>query len=178
MTPIRTTPIFVRKWTSEEIRRQKISKSMKAYRELNPVSEDSKRRMSVSQTGRKMSEAAKQKMSLAKLGKKRAPFTEEARKNMSLAQKGKKASDETRAKLSKARKGKKLSPETRKKMSITRQRKVEEERKMKEVQRQLVERKEENYPEWELFLGQHYMGILSYEKSPPLDQSYNLETPI
>lgn len=94
----------------------------------NSWSEESKRKISKTQKGRKVSEETKQKMKghvfsdehkeklrQSKLGKKRKLFTEEHRKNLSKARKGRKLSEEHKEKLRNISSSKR--PEVRQKMS-------------------------------------------------------------
>lgn len=81
-------------------------------------SEETKRKMSVIQKGKKLTEKHKMKISMAHKGKK---LSEEAKTKISIAHKGKNRlpfSKETKRKMFIANKGKKLSTETKEKMSI------------------------------------------------------------
>lgn len=82
--------------------------------ESNNHSEETKRKISESNKGRKISEEHKKKIREAN---KSRIFSEEARKKISDANKGRPVSEETKMKLSKANKGKTMSKEARKKMS-------------------------------------------------------------
>ncbi len=111
--PARITPIGHK--ISEETKR-KISEANKGKKR----SEETKRKMSLSKQN--MSEETKRKMSEANKGKKRS---EETKRKMSKAKKGRaspligrKLPEETKRKMSEAEKGKKRSEETRRKMSI------------------------------------------------------------
>ena len=85
------------------------------------LSEETRKKLSEWNKGKKLSEETKQKISEWKKGKttwnKGKKLSEETKKKMSEAQKGKKLSEETRKKMSEAQKGKKFSEETRIKMS-------------------------------------------------------------
>jgi uncharacterized protein YcfL len=93
-------------------------------------SEESKRKMSLANKGKKVSDETRIKLSLALSGSKNPQFgkkvSDETRMKLSLAlsgknhpQFGKKLSDETRMKLSLANKGKNLSDETKMKISLS-----------------------------------------------------------
>ena len=84
-------------------------------------SEESKKKMSISQTGRKHTEETKRKMSEAHSGRKK---TKEARRKMSIAHTGKKLSEEHKRKVGEAHRGKnngfygkKHTEESKRKMS-------------------------------------------------------------
>ena len=74
-------------------------------------SEESKRKLSEANKGKKLSEETKKKMSEAKKGKNHPMYgkkvSDETKRKMSEANKGKKFSEETKRKLSEANKGKK-----------------------------------------------------------------------
>ena len=98
-------------------------------------SEETKNKMSASQTGKKMSEEAKNKMSIFQTGKK---ITQEQKNKLKIINTGKKHTLESRQKISDAQQGKikkrgyQLSEETKNKMSISATgRKLSEEAKRK-----------------------------------------------
>jgi group I intron endonuclease len=94
--------------------------------------EETRKRMSLAQLGKKHTEESKEKMRLNNLGKKLTQETKdkigaahkgkktgaETKKKMSLAQIGKKHSAETRKKISEVQKGKKVSDETKEKIRV------------------------------------------------------------
>jgi group I intron endonuclease len=80
-------------------------------------SDETRKKQSEAQTGRKHSDEHRRKNSEANKGKK---LSEEHIRKVAEANKGKKRSEDTRKKNSEARKGKKASEETRKKMSEAR----------------------------------------------------------
>jgi hypothetical protein len=93
------------------------------------VSDETKKRMSEAQKGKKHSEETRRKISEAN---KRENLSEETRRKMSKSQKGKILSDEHRLKISESIKGQKRSLETRRKMSdANKGRKVSEETRKK-----------------------------------------------
>ena len=94
---------------SEETKK-KISEANKGRK----VSEETREKLSKAGKGRKVSEEHKKRISKANKDRK---HNEEERKKQSEAQKGRKVSEETREKLSKAGKGKHHSEETKKKIS-------------------------------------------------------------
>lgn len=89
-----------------------------------PVSEDTKKKISIARRGVKLSEETKRKMSNFWRGKPR-PYlkgkhlSEETRRKISKANKGKHPTEETRMKLSESHKGKRFSEDIRKTMSQT-----------------------------------------------------------
>ena len=98
---------------SEETRR-KLSEANKGKK----ASEESKRKMSEARKGRKLSEEAKKKIGEVHKGRK---LSEEAKKKIGEVQKGKKKhSEESRKKISEFNKGKLTSEETKQKMSEAR----------------------------------------------------------
>ena len=83
---------------------------------FNCISEETRKKMSEWQIGRKMSNEAKEKMSISA---KKKFLDADFRKKHSERSKGKIISEETRLKISKANKGKKLSQETKDKIRKT-----------------------------------------------------------
>lgn len=85
------------------------------------LSEETKKKLSETNTGKKLSEKTKKKMSEAKFGKNNGMYgkhhSEETKKKISEAKKGKRHSEETKKKMSELHKGKHLSEEIKKKMS-------------------------------------------------------------
>jgi group I intron endonuclease len=81
----------------------------------SPISEETRKKLSLAQTGKKLSEETKRKMSVARTGKK---SSDESRLRMSKAQKGRKVSDETRKKISLVGRGRIFSEEARKNISL------------------------------------------------------------
>lgn len=77
------------------------------------ASEETRKKMSLKQSGKKLSEEHKQKISLANIGRKQ---TEHAKQVASLTHKGKTISQEHRQKSSIANKGRKISEEHRQKL--------------------------------------------------------------
>ena len=81
----------------------------------NKISEETRNKISIAQTGKEFSEKTRIKLSIAKIGKE---FSEEHCKNISIAKKN--CSEETKNKLKVAAIGRTFSEETRKKMGISR----------------------------------------------------------
>jgi hypothetical protein len=81
------------------------------------ISEETKKKISKANEGKKHTKKTRKKMSKSRMGKK---LSEEVKMNMSMAFKGRKVSEETKKKISKAHKGKKHTEESKKKMSISR----------------------------------------------------------
>ena len=79
-----------------------------------PMSDETRRKLSEAQRGKKHSDESKRQISEGNAGKKRS---DESRHKMSESKKGNKASEETKRKLSKAQKGRQHTDETRRKMS-------------------------------------------------------------
>ena len=77
-------------------------------------SEETKRRISESNKGRKASEETKRRLSESMKGRK---FSEETIRRMSESKKGRKLSEETKRKMSESKKGRKVSEETKKRIS-------------------------------------------------------------
>lgn len=92
------------KKASEETR-QKISKAVKG-RKRNPHSEESKKKMSLSHTGKRASEETKKKLSVMRMGRKQTP---QAIEKLRAFLKGRSKSKEHRLNLAKSREGMKLS---------------------------------------------------------------------
>lgn len=80
------------------------------------ISDETRRKMSVAQKGKKISQEHIVKLKLINTGRK---HTDEARLKMSSYQKGKIISEETKLKMSEVAKGRKLSEETKLKMCIS-----------------------------------------------------------
>lgn len=78
------------------------------------ISEETKRKISEANRGRRHSEETKRKLSELNIGKK---LSDEVRKNMSKAQKGRKHTEETRKKIAGSIKGTQCSKETKRKIS-------------------------------------------------------------
>ena len=83
-------------------------------------SEETRRKISESNTGKKHSAETCRKLSEAHKGKKRSPHSAETRRKISESNTGKKRSAEERLKNSESQKGRKHSAETRRKMSEVR----------------------------------------------------------
>lgn len=83
-----------------------VKNNLKARSHYKP-SEETKKKIALSLTGKKHSAESKRKMSLSRTGKKGTPWTEEQRKKLIASKKGKKLSEEHRKKLSKAKIGNK-----------------------------------------------------------------------
>ncbi len=88
--------------------REKISAKNKG-KHRSPKSDETKKRMSEAQRGRRPSEEARRKMSEAV----RPPITEETRRKISETSRGRRLSEETRAKMSAAKKGRRMTQEQR-----------------------------------------------------------------
>jgi group I intron endonuclease len=99
------------KHRSEETRR-KIGLSQKG----KIISEKTRKKMSAILKGRKISEETKKKIGLSKKGK---HHSEETKKKMSLSHKGKVRSEEHKKNISLGNKGRKLSEENKKKISLS-----------------------------------------------------------
>ena len=137
-------PTGIYKRTNEM--KRKISRGMRGKKNALGkhwfLSEETKRKMSQSRTGRRLSEERKRKMSLAQkerykdpkerektsLAMKNREFSEEHRRKLSIARKGKyipgtgfqkghTVSEKTRRKISQAQRGKRLSEETKRRLS-------------------------------------------------------------
>lgn len=83
------------------------------------MSEDTKRKISISNTGRIISDETKLKFRLANLGKR---LSEETKRKISIGNKGKKLSEDTKNKMSLSKKGKKVkerTPEHNKNLSLS-----------------------------------------------------------
>ena len=78
------------------------------------ISEETRRKISIANTGKKRTEESKKKQSLATIGRKLSP---EHIKNVSEALQGHEVSDETKQKISKSHQGKTLTEETKQKIS-------------------------------------------------------------
>jgi len=100
-----------RDYTKTDETRKKLSAANKGKK----LSEETKSKMSASQRGRKVSDETKHKLSMANKGRK---FSDKTLEKMSLAQLGKKHSKETREKMSNLRLGRTHSKECREKMSM------------------------------------------------------------
>ena len=84
------------------------------------ITEETKKRMSISQTGKKRSEQTKQKMRLLAKGRKLKPRSKKHSQNIADALRGRKATEEHRNKNSQANIGKVLSHEHKHKISESR----------------------------------------------------------
>ena len=136
---------------SEETRK-KLSEVNKGKK----LTEETKRKISEAKKGKHRSEETKRKISEAKKGKKRLPFTEETKRKISEANKGennpnygKHRSDETKRKISEGNKGKKQTEEAKRKIGKARKGKIHTEETRKKMSES---RKGKNHP----FYGKHH----------------------
>jgi hypothetical protein len=106
---------------------RKVSEETRKKMSERIITEETRKKMSEARTGRKVSEETLKKISEAQTGRK---VSEETRKKISESKKGKKHSEETLKKISESNKGKKHSEETRKKIS---KRVVQYDLEMKEI---------------------------------------------
>lgn len=109
------------------------------------LSDETRKKMSKTHTGKNHSNETKKKISEAHIGKR---FSEEHKKKLSKANIGKRHTHETRQKMSEAQKGIRLSEETKQKLSKAQQGMVwpEERRRKQSARRQNIP-----YEEWESY---------------------------